>query len=42
LEVAVKKVIARSAEKKFGEAAEIVLEGLFIEGDAGETEKNNI
>ncbi len=39
LEVAIEKVIARGAEKKFSEAAEIVLEGLFIEGDAGETEK---
>ena len=39
LEVAIEKVIARGAEKEFGEAAEIVLEGLFIEGNAGEAEK---
>src|SRR6266850_2173163 len=39
LEVAVEKVIARSAQEKFRQAAKIVLEGLFIEGDAGEAEE---
>src|SRR6267143_99681 len=39
LEVAVEKVIARSAQQKFREAAKIVLQGLFVEGDAGETEE---
>src|SRR5207302_3923558 len=36
LEVAIQKVIARSAEKEFGEAAEVVFEGLLIEGNSGE------
>jgi len=31
LEVAIEKVIARGAEKEFGEATEVVFEGLFIE-----------
>jgi hypothetical protein len=39
LEVAVKKIIAWGAEEKFGEAAEIVFEGLLVEGDAGQAEK---
>src|SRR5713101_8499352 len=39
LEVAVEKVIARGAEEEFGEAAEIVFEGVFVEGDAGEAEE---
>src|SRR6266850_6169284 len=39
LEVAVEKVIARSAQKKFRQTAEIVFEGLFVEGDAGEAEE---
>jgi len=39
LEVAVEKIIARGAEEKIGEAAEIVFEGLLVEGDAGQTEK---
>src|SRR6266851_514843 len=36
LEVAIEKVIAGGAEKEFGEAAEIVFEGVFVEGDAGD------
>ncbi len=39
LEVAIEKVIAGGAEKEFGEAAEIVFEGVFVEGDAGEAEE---
>src|SRR3989441_7149757 len=39
LEVAVEKVIARGAEEEFGKAAEIVFEGLLVEGNAGETKK---
>src|SRR5467141_102991 len=39
LEVAVEKIIARGTEKKFGEAAEIVFEGQFVEGDASEAEE---
>src|SRR6267378_2171353 len=39
LEVTVKKIIARGTEKKFGEAAEIVFEGQFVEGDASEAEE---
>src|SRR5712692_944741 len=39
LEVTVKKVVARSAEEEFNEAVEIVFEGLFVEGDAGEAKK---
>lgn len=39
LEVAVEKEIAWGAEEEFGEAAEIVFESMFVEGDAGEAEK---
>ena len=39
LEVAIEKKVARGAEKKIGEAAEIVFEGVFVERNAGETEK---
>jgi len=39
LEVAIEEIIARSTEKKFGEAAEIVFEGLFIERNASQAEK---
>lgn len=39
LEVTVEKIIARGAEKKVGEAAEIVFERLLVERDAGEAEK---
>src|SRR5260370_13233102 len=39
LEVAVEKIIARCAEKKFGKASEIFLEGMFVEGDASEAEE---
>src|SRR5258708_1083396 len=39
LEVAVEKIIARGTEKEFGEAAEIVFEGQFVEGDASEAEE---
>ena len=39
LEVAVKKVVARGAEKEIGEAREIVLESMFVEGNASEPEK---
>src|SRR6266404_5470707 len=39
LEVAVEKVIARCAQEKFYQAAKIVFEGLFVEGDAGEAEE---
>src|SRR6266850_1752993 len=39
LEVAVEKIIARSAQKKFRQAAKIVFEGLFVEGDTGEAEE---
>src|SRR6202158_3641429 len=39
LEVAVEKVIAGGAQQEFGQAAEIVFEGLFVERDAGEAEK---
>ncbi len=33
------KVIARGAQEEFGQAAEIVFEGLFVERDAGEAEE---
>src|SRR5579863_4100126 len=39
LEVAVEKIIARGAEKKIGEAAEVVFERVLVERDAGEAEK---
>jgi hypothetical protein len=39
LKIAVKKKIARCAEKKIGEAAEIVFERVLVERDAGEAEK---
>src|SRR6267142_4851126 len=39
LEVAVEKVIARCAQEKFRQAAKIVFEGLFVEGNAGEAEE---
>lgn len=39
LEISVEEIIAGGAEEKIGEAAEIVLEALFIEGDGGESEK---
>src|SRR5712664_4311035 len=39
LEVAVEKVIARGGQEEFGQAAEIVFQGLLIEGDAGEAEE---
>ena len=39
LEVAIKKIIAWGGEEKFGEAAEVVFESLFVEGDAGEAEE---
>ncbi len=39
LEVAVEKVVAGGGEKKTCEAAKVVFEGLFVEGDAGETEE---
>src|SRR2546430_14552613 len=39
LKVAIEKIIARGAEKEFGEAAEVVFQSLFIEGDAGEAKK---
>ncbi len=39
LKVTIKKVIARGAQEKFGQAAEIVFERLFVEGDAGKAEK---
>src|SRR5437762_8897238 len=39
LEVAIKEKIAFGAEKKFGEALEIVFERLFVEWDAGEAEE---
>jgi hypothetical protein len=35
LKIAVEKIIARGAEKKIGEAREIVFEGLLVERDAG-------
>src|SRR5438094_1929801 len=39
LKVAIEKIIARGAEKEFGEAAEVVFQSLFIEGDAGGARK---
>ncbi len=39
LEVAVEKIIARGAEEKFGEAGEVFLKGMFVEGNAGKAEK---
>src|SRR6266702_3877383 len=39
LEIPVKKVIAGGAQQKLRQAAEIIFQGLFVEGDAGETEK---
>ena len=39
LEVAVEEIIARGAEEEIGEAAEIVFEGLLVEGNAGEAKK---
>jgi hypothetical protein len=39
LEVAIEKIIARGAEEEISEAAEVVFEGLLIEGDAGEAEE---
>ena len=37
LEVAVEEIIARGAEEKIGEAAEIVFESLLVERDAGKS-----
>ena len=39
LEVAIEEKVARGAEKKIGEAAEIVFEGVFMERDASKPEK---
>ena len=39
LEVAIEEVVARGGEKKIGEAAEIVFQGAFVEGNAGEGRK---
>src|SRR5580704_7336926 len=39
LKIAVEKIVARGAEKKIGEAAEIVFERVLVERDAGEAEK---
>src|SRR6267143_5640344 len=39
LEVAIEKVIARSAQQKFRQSAKIVFKGLFVEGDTGEAEE---
>ena len=39
LEIAVEKIVARSAEEKFGEMREIVFESLLVEGDSGEAEE---
>src|SRR6266481_493877 len=39
LEVAVKKVIARSAQQKFCQTAKIVFEGLFVERDTGKAKE---
>ena len=39
LKIAIEKIIVRRGEQKFGEAGEVVLESLFVEGNAGETEK---
>ena len=39
LEVTVEKVVAGGGEKETGKAAEVVFEGLFVEGNAGETEE---
>src|SRR5271169_5659263 len=39
LKIAVEKIIARCAEKKIGEAAEIVFERVLVERNAGEAEK---
>jgi len=39
LEVAVKKIITRRAEEKFGEAAEIVFESLLVEKDSCEAKE---
>src|SRR6266705_2284579 len=39
LKITIKKVIAGGAQEKFGQAAEIVFERLFVEGDPGKAEK---
>ena len=39
LEIAIEKVIAIGAQQEFRQAAEIVFQRLFVEGDAGEPEK---
>jgi hypothetical protein len=39
LEVAVEKIIARGAEEEFDEAGEVLFEGMFVEGDAGEAKE---
>ena len=39
LEIPVKKVIAGGAQQKLRQAAKIIFQGLFVEGDAGEPEK---
>jgi len=39
LKIAVEKIISRGAEKKIGEAVEVVLKSVFIERNAGKTQK---
>jgi len=39
LKIAIEKIIARGAEEEIGEAAEIVLERVLVEGNPGEAEK---
>ena len=39
LEVAVEKVVTRSAQEEFGQAAEIVFQGLLIERDTGKAKE---
>ena len=39
MEVAVEKVVTRSAQEEFGQAAEIVFQGLLIEGDTGKAKE---
>ena len=39
LEIAIQKVIARRAEQKFGQAAEVVFQRLLVERNAGKPQK---
>ena len=39
LEIAIEKVVVRRGEQEFGEAGEVVFEGLLVEGNAGEAQE---